>query len=454
MFRTTYGVWIVLLSLLGVIFLPPLAVAQTYSPAVYSSAANALGVNVKAPPPGITAAKGDNAADDTAALQAQIQYCQDHNVPLLLPPGLYRITAPLRIAIPPPNQTETFVPIQSGIVIRGLTNHAVQPGLNGPPGTSGVTILMAGPHQDALIEIEGASSCHMVISDVSLDGGPESLGTKYGIHAGYTRWSGLRLDNIQTMNVDTAIGITGTSGTGARNPPGAYSSTGRNGENLDCYSCHLNARHCCYLNTADSGQAYLHHMFGCALTTLKPGGIAFEIGEGNLGNQCDFYGTSLTMAPGNINSPNYQPNVFFKDDGTTDPINWWGGRAENVDTVIQWRGFSVNQQGRVNIEGMAFTIASGKGALLFGGGANCQYAFCLRSCYFNYFGKPVPLGFVYGGGGLERITFDDCDFLGWSDMKALTDSPRTVLRSCRYTTGPDPRFHDLVHRQLPPDGPR
>ena len=434
MFRIPHAVLLGLLSLFALTLLQSPVSAQ-----VESRDVPAQGVNVKAPPQGLTAALGDGKADDTAALQAEARYCQYHNVPLLFPSGVYKITAPLHISVPPADQTDKFIPIQSGIVIRGLTNAAAQ-----AIASTGVTLLMAGQSQDALIEIDGAATRHLVISDISLNGGAPGLGTKYAIHAGYTRWSGLRLDNLQTANVDTAIAVTGAS------DPSKRGRTGGNGEYLNAYNCLLMARRCCYHNSSDSGQAYLHRFISCAFETLQAGGAtAFEIGNGNGGCQCDFFGTSLTMTPGDVRAPNYRPNVFFHDFGTNDPINWWGGRAENVDTLIQWNGGGRGETGRVNIEGMAFEIDSGRGSLLFGGGTNCQYAFCMRSCYFHNYGKPAPIGFVYGGGGYERITFDDCDFSGWSDMKALTDSPRTVLRACRYTVGPDPFFRDLVHGPVP-----
>ncbi len=101
---------------------------------------------------------------------------------------------------------------------------------------------------------------------------------------------------------------------------------------------------------------------------------------------------------------------------------------------------------------MAFPTVHAKGALLSGGGTNCQYDFTIRSCYFDNIGLAGPLSFNYGGGGFERITFDDCDFLGWSDVRALTESPRTVLRACRYTIRADPILHDLVDRPVPVGG--
>ena len=417
-----------LLSLLGTVLFSPPVNAQALLPT-----ATAIGVNVKAPPLGMTAAKGNGQADDTAALQAEIQYCQDHNVPLLLAPGVYKITSPLHISIPPDEQTAKYVPILSGIVIRGLTNGATQPIVS-----TGVTIQMAGQRQDALIEVDGGASYHMVISDLMLDGGPEKLHTKYAIHAGYTRWSALRMDNVLTEGVDTACAFTGT--------PHGQAPTGSNGEEFDCYSCHFNARHTAYLNSTDSGQAYLHHFFACSIWIKEPGGIAFEIGNGNLGCQCDFYGTSMTMTEGGP-----VPNVFFQDDGTTDPINWWGGRAEHVDTLIKWNGGSGNQSGHVNIQGMAFPTGQGRGPLFSGGGTNSNYWFTIRSCYFDNGGKPVPLGFTYGGGGFEHIKLDECDFMNWSDLTALVDSPHVFLSDCRYFKS-DGIAHNLRRRQADPDG--
>ena len=421
----------------GLLSLLLLSLFQPLAATAQGDTAAAVGVNVKAPPLGMTAARGDGRADDTVALQAQIRYCQDHNVPLLLPSGVYKITAPLHICVPPGDQTATFIPLQSGIVIRGLTNAALQADVRAGYGTEGVTIQMAGQGQDAVIEVDGAASTYMRIADITLDGGAAGLKTKYALHAGYTHWSGLRLDNVETENTNTAIAVTGTT------RPEVYGSRGGNGEELDCYSCHFNSRHTAYLNTSDSGQAYLHHFFACSIWIREPGGVAFEIGNGGLGCQCDFYGTSLTMTEGGPT-----PNVFFQDDGTSDPISWWGGRAEHVDTLIKWNGGSGGQTGHVNIQGMAFPVGQGRGPLFSGGGTNCNYWFTVRSCYFENGGKPAALGFAYGGGGFERIKLDECDFIGWSDLTALVNSPHISLNDCRYL-GADRVAHDLRHQQVP-----
>jgi len=419
-------------GLLWLLLLHPLAAT-----AQGDASAAAVGVNAKAPPLGMAAARGDGRADDTAALQAQVRYCQDHNVPLLLPSGVYKITSPLHVSVPPDDQTATYIPILSGIVIRGLTNAAVDADARAGYGTGGVTIQMAGRGQDAVIEVDGAASIDMRIADITLDGGAAALATKYALHAGYTHWSGLRLDNVQTKNTDTAIAVTGTT------RPEVYGSRGGNGEALDCYSCRFVPRHTAYLNTSDSGQAYLHRFFACSIWIRQPGGVAFEIGNGNLGCQCDFYGTSMTMTPGGPT-----PNVFFQDDGTSDPINWWGGRAEQVDTLIKWTGGSGNESAHVNIQGMAFPVSQGRGPLFSGGGTNCNYFFTVRSCYFQSGGTPAPLGFLYGGGGFEHIKLDECDFVGWSDLTALVNSPHVFLSDCRYV-GPDGVAHDLSHREAP-----
>ena len=50
-------------------------------------------INVKNPPAELTPAKGDGETDDTAALQAIIDYGAEHNFPMIFPAGVYRVTS-------------------------------------------------------------------------------------------------------------------------------------------------------------------------------------------------------------------------------------------------------------------------------------------------------------------------------------------------------------------------
>ena len=50
-------------------------------------------INVKNPPAGLTPANGDGETDDTAALQAMIEYGAEHNLPMIFPAGVYRVTS-------------------------------------------------------------------------------------------------------------------------------------------------------------------------------------------------------------------------------------------------------------------------------------------------------------------------------------------------------------------------
>ncbi len=385
-------------------------------------ASGITGINAKSPPAGMTSAKCDGTTDDTAALQAEISYCQDHSLPLLLPPGIYRLTAPLHVSLLSRLPSETGYQNGGfrikGLGLSGINQTSISNGIVAP---ETATLLMNASAQKAIIQVDAGVNYYNVISDVTLDGGADSQATQYALWAPYQSWSGLRLDNVIAKGVDTDVAMTGTSSLGALPGP-----TGGNGEELDCYSCHFNARRQIYFNSSNSGQAYLHHFFACSCYTSLPGGVAFEIGNSNGGCQCDFYGTSLTMTAGGS-----VPNVFFQDDGTNDPINWWGGRAEQVDTIIKWNGGSGAQTGHVNIQGMSFPVGQGRGPLFSGGGTNSNYFFTLRSCYFQNNGTPVALGFTYGGGGFERIKMDECDFLGWSDLTALTGNSRTTFSDCR-----------------------
>lgn len=48
-------------------------------------------INVKMPPYGLPAAKGDGNTDDTSALQTLIDYADENNLPLIFPSGVYRV---------------------------------------------------------------------------------------------------------------------------------------------------------------------------------------------------------------------------------------------------------------------------------------------------------------------------------------------------------------------------
>ena len=50
-------------------------------------------INVKNPPAELTPAKGDGETDDTAALQAMIEYGAEYNLPMIFPAGVYRVTS-------------------------------------------------------------------------------------------------------------------------------------------------------------------------------------------------------------------------------------------------------------------------------------------------------------------------------------------------------------------------
>lgn len=48
-------------------------------------------INVKMPPAGLPAAKGDGNTDDTSAIQTLIDYADENNLPLIFPSGVYRV---------------------------------------------------------------------------------------------------------------------------------------------------------------------------------------------------------------------------------------------------------------------------------------------------------------------------------------------------------------------------
>ena len=367
----------------------------------------AVGIVSTAPGPGLTAAKGDGATDDTAALNAMIGAGQFGFVPVLIGTGLYPIATPLLLSRPSAlDLSSNTINVQSGFILRGLTSPAFQGLL-----TNGNMIRMTGTGQDSILQLGKGAVYSSLIENISLDGGAAALGTGNGIHTLYDYWSGLSLVNARIMNVGWDIWIDGALG-------------GGNGEYLNAYNCYFHGRLGCYKNTSPSGQALVHTFTSCHSETDN-GGTEFFLNNGQL----NVFAWDCTQQPGTL------PNVFLRLDETlTGRCNFVGGRCEHVDTLISWLGGSPQQFGTASIEGIDFVGMSGTKAFLSGGGTNCNYRFVIKHCQFIT-QNPISgaLLLAINSGGNEQIVFEDCDFIGWGGGYAqLSGNSHVTLVRCRY----------------------
>lgn len=91
---------------------------------VFNSLLTSLFLNVKAPPLGITPAKGDGTEDDTASLQGCIDYAKTHNMFVYIPSGTYLVnslTIPQNVSIVGLSKENTKLVLKGGATLPLLT---------------------------------------------------------------------------------------------------------------------------------------------------------------------------------------------------------------------------------------------------------------------------------------------------------------------------------------------
>ena len=156
--------------------------------------AEALPLNVKYPPAesGLTPAAGDGETDDTAALQAMIAYANAHNMPMIFPAGVYRVTgldvnidtvfrgfdATLMLA---PVSAKPLITLTADLATSGLTLNG---NLGGQTTAQDIINIVNGSFAITNTSIMGGKSCikGSLVGDSMI--GDSYLGNfqEYGIH--------------------------------------------------------------------------------------------------------------------------------------------------------------------------------------------------------------------------------------------------------------------------------
>ena len=157
--------------------------------------AEALPLNVKYPPAdsGLTPATGDGETDDTAALQAMITYANAHNMPMLFPAGVYRVTglnvnvdtvfqgfdATLMLA---PVSASPLINLTANLATSGLTLNG---NLGGQTTAQNVVNIVNGSFAITNTTITGGESCieGTLVGDSIIGDSYLSNFQEYGIHA-------------------------------------------------------------------------------------------------------------------------------------------------------------------------------------------------------------------------------------------------------------------------------
>ena len=157
--------------------------------------AEALPLNVKYPPAesGLTPAVGDGETDDTAALQAMIAYANAHNMPMIFPAGVYRVTgryvnvatvfegfdATLMLA---PVSAKPLITLTADLATSGLTLNG---NLGGQTTAQNVINIVNGSFAITNTTIMGGKSCieGTLVGDSIIGDSYLRNFQEYGIHA-------------------------------------------------------------------------------------------------------------------------------------------------------------------------------------------------------------------------------------------------------------------------------
>lgn len=362
-------------------------------------------------PPGCTnPATGDGKSDDTAALQGDIDYAIAHQIAFQLEPGTYMISKTLTISVPVGS-------VVCGFMMAGQSG----PNRNGAVSAGGVAIALNGSAstQPAVLAVGSGAFRDMSIENIAFGSAVGGCGTPYGVAFANTGFSHATLFNDAAFNVGTAFAVLqDTDG----------EANGEGVELDECTCCYCN---CFFLN--NSGQAYTPHVVDSG-GTINNGGVCFRVGNGNLGNDLDVFGTGFSMTPGPLR------NTYFENDGISGTVNIEGGRVEHCDTVLHYGGGSLGDQGVITMRGIQFTAYTGNFPLVDGtlnGFSNAQYTDTFQSCKFEGVDGAWPaLKIGAQNGDLSNNYFDRCVFLGFSNgvSNLSTGKMGIVLNQCRYNT--------------------
>ena len=375
------------------------------------NAAGLTGIVTKSPPTGLTAAVGDGIADDTIALNAIIQYCQDNYLVLYWSPGLYKVTSPLHVC----NKILTGANAtvggqQPGFTWLGLSSHSAT-------GTDakGVTIKMAAANQEAVIIIGSQVSLQNRIENMTIDGGGTALNTGASLKTRATYWSGLQLNNVNMQASNIALYIS--------NPDG-----GSNGEFVNLNHCYLSAHVSMYKADDAAGQS-TPHSWTTIMGGIDNGGVCFDTSGGSANLMIS--GLSVTAGGGAL------VNTLLRNNGAAN-VKISGGRCELIDTAyIGASGGPVS--GHVKIEDIHFDGMQNHGPLFALSGA-AQETITLENCIFSGVGTLA----ASGGAAGNAIAMFRCTFGGWTSVAGLQSITNLTLESCRSGL-PGGNLTPLIH---------
>lgn len=357
------------------------------------------------------------AADSTSALQRAIDAGLARGVDVFVPGGIFSISAPLIVGAPYSPSSRV-----SGWKLYGEGRGAMVSG--------GTIIRLHGSGFNAIIELRSSLWRYCTLKGLSLQAMTPG-GAAHGVLFSSTEFSGHAVEEVYVSGVGRAFAI--------------LVGTGGNGEFVRFENC-LGANVDRFF-FSNAGQAYVQRFDHCG-GQLNAGGIWFELEMTNGGGGLivtDFNGTG-SKRDGISNT------TLLRDNGSSSPITFLGGRVEHVTRLLLNPGGSPNNGKPVLIEGMELTIDfdPGNSANAFSEAvtstANADLV-TVRSCHFDTANQSCTFP-VHAGGGWGTVTFDHCKWTGFGQPPHIVTSgydefQKIQFRDCRCDAS------DAVDRPVP-----
>ena len=356
-----------------------------------------------------TGAAANGVVDDTDTLQQAINYAIATGSCLELEPGTYRITKGLVIDAPATN-------FPAGFMIHG------QSGSNRVGnGYGGVCLKLdaTSTKETALLTIGHAAFRDVVIENVGLVSSVPNSALPYGVLFTGNRFGHVIIHKVAVTTVQTGFAILEAG------------NSELNGEQVDldgCLGVHVN----CFYNN-QWGQAYNHHIVNCNASILN-GGTAFRVGESIMGFSLDVYGFTSSFFSGPLQ------NTFFENDGISGPVNFSGGRQENVNTILKYIGGTPDNVGMISFSGLHFPAMSSTFPFIdatLNNVGNCQWTNSFLGCLFEATPSTVqPLWAQAQTEDMSMNIFERCVFRRFSNAVTAIPSFPVLARDCRasYST--------------------
>jgi hypothetical protein len=358
-------------------------------------------VNVKMPPFPFLAAVGDGAADDTAVLQALIDYCvskldvgvaaSHQRTDLYLPPGIY-------------HTTKTLVIDRQGGIYAGI--RVIGAGISPQAATleGGTAIVLTGAAQDSVLEIERGAFRDVQVSGLSL---VMAADTKSGLHIASTFASRYAIKDVQITAPDTRV----NHGTGLLQDSSLGGGNGESPvlENVQVYNLDT-------LFDLRSGQAFGTVMISCG-GICNNGGRHIVVGIGDFGGyQIIILGYSGSCYSGPL------PNTGIEVGTVSGNISVIGARIEELDTLFKSQvpippatvNGSFNHNGMVHYQDSHFDGMTSHAAQVIGAGTNSQWKVVLENDKFTSNLAATPT---------QTFTFS---------VSSINDQSRYIFRGCVF----------------------